>query len=162
MLATFHDLIALTASYIPSYTSVYFRSRSAFYNTYLHRQPSPGPTLQTADFVFRFQLTGIQMATCCVAGMSSHVATNVPRQGTFDWPPRGSAEHLGPWTFEKGMATFDARMIMQGRQVESPVFCPKSSPPRRDTCSLFPSMARSGTAETSFSESISESTDLGD
>ncbi|ROV94833.1 hypothetical protein VPNG_09299 [Cytospora leucostoma] len=54
------------------------------------------------------------------------IVTSVPRIRDFQWPPRGSLEYMRTWTFEKGIATFDAYVFMRSRWLDSPALPPKS------------------------------------
>ncbi|KAL2291256.1 hypothetical protein FJTKL_13890 [Diaporthe vaccinii] len=90
--------------------------------------------------------------------MGPQTVFKIPRHTAFDWPPRGSIESMGAWTFKKGIATFDTRTSMQGRQVESPQLAPESRPPRKDSCGLSPSTKRNVTPLSYYSESLSAST----
>lgn len=95
--------------------------------------------------------------------MRSYATIKVPRLRTFDWPPRGSIECMGQWTFDKGVTSFDARTTMQNCQAESPLISPKGRPLRRDHSSLSPYARRSRRkSQTGYSESHAGSVCLGD
>lgn len=65
---------------------------------------------------------------------------------------------MGRWTFQKGIATFDTRTGMEGRQAESPLLPPEIRTPRRDSRAFLPFTKANATPQTNYSDSFSEST----